>query len=138
LLGLWGQVWEFILITGVGIFLAVIFHFHQRMIVNTSLKGWLLWVIDFILWLASAFLVFLCLLAINKGDMRFYVILALITGGLLYGIYWKPKTNRHINNWAYKSATISRRIARKALSPLVRLKSFFRLKPGIDDEEEKQ
>ena len=93
---MWIQAWEFILTVGVGLVLAGVLHFYQNSIKHLLAEGCWLWVLDFGVWLLIIPLVFAGLLVINQGEVRFYVILALVTGGGLYLIYLKPRFDRPV------------------------------------------
>ncbi len=64
--------------------------------------------LDLGVWLVVIPLVFTGLLIINQGEVRFYVFLALLTGGGLYMIYLKPPLSRPVG-WAafYTAKSVS-------------------------------
>ncbi|MGI6550927.1 MAG: spore cortex biosynthesis protein YabQ [Syntrophomonadales bacterium] len=101
---MWIQAWEFLLTVGIGLALAGIFHFHQNITKQFPLRGVWMWLFDLGVWLVVIPLVFASLLIINQGEVRFYVFLALITGGGLYIVYLKSRLNRPVGLAAFYAA----------------------------------
>ena len=133
--GMWIQAWEFLLTVGVGLVLAVIFHFHQNSIKHFPVRGVWLWLLDLGVWLVVIPLVFAGLLAINQGEVRFHVFLALLTGGGLYVVYLKPKLNRSIELAALYSVKSIRAVLSALLFPWRLFKSRTGNPPGAGDDE---
>jgi spore cortex biosynthesis protein YabQ len=68
----------------VGILVATIIHYYQLTIRKSNLHRYFLYVIDFILWILLMGVIFICLLLINMGEMRIYVLIALLLGMIVY------------------------------------------------------
>lgn len=101
---MWIQAWEFLLTVGIGLALAGIFHFHQNVTRQFPIRGVWMWLFDLGVWLVVIPLVFASLLIINQGEVRFYVFLALITGGGLYIVYLRSRFNRPVGLAAFYAA----------------------------------
>lgn len=132
---MWIQAWEFLLTVGVGLILAVIFHFHQNIIRHFPVRGVWLWLFDLGVWLVVIPLVFAGLLAINQGEVRFHVFLALLTGGGLYVVYLRPKLNHSMELAALYTVKSIRAVLSVLLIPWRLLKSRTDNPPGAGDDE---
>lgn len=81
------QIQSFILTLLVGVLVGLIIHYYQLTIRKSRLNKYFLYFIDFILWILIMGVIVICLLLINMGEMRIYVILALLAGILVYHRY---------------------------------------------------
>lgn len=89
--GLLSQIEAFSLTLLLGIVAGGIFQYYQLTIRNVHPGKYFLYLLDFILWLFLILLVFLCMLLINQGEMRVYVLIALIIGvAIYYCLLWRP------------------------------------------------
>ncbi|MDD3898836.1 MAG: spore cortex biosynthesis protein YabQ, partial [Syntrophomonadaceae bacterium] len=84
LTGLLGQIEAFILTLVLGLLTGTIFHFYQELIRAARVSRYVLYLLDFSLWMIIIALVFLGMLFINQGEMRIYVLIALVLGILIY------------------------------------------------------
>ncbi len=109
--------------------LAAIFHFHQKIIKQFPIRGFWLWLCDLGVWLVAIPLVFVGLLIINEGEVRFYVLLALLTGGGLYMLYVKPIVNRFVGIAASYTAKTIRAIFSFLTAPWRLFKARFKTSP---------
>lgn len=78
------QLKPFVLTLLVGLIAGLVFQFYQC---STALSGcgrWLLYLLDFLVWLIILLLVLALLLLINQGEIRVYILLALFTGIFIY------------------------------------------------------
>ena len=82
--GLLGQIEAFILTLILGLLTGTIFHFYQGVIHAARVSRYALYVLDFCLWIIIIALVFLSMLFINQGEMRIYVLIALLLGIIIY------------------------------------------------------
>lgn len=82
--GLLGQIEAFFLTLVLGLITGTIFHFYQALIRVARVSRYVLYVLDFSLWIIIIALVFLSMLFINQGEMRIYVLIALLLGILIY------------------------------------------------------
>lgn len=85
------QVEAFTLTLVLGLVSGALFHFYQQAVRTSRIKGWSLYVLDFFLWIIMILLVFAALLLINQGEMRVYVLVALLAGAFLYYQYLSPR-----------------------------------------------
>lgn len=82
--GLLGQIEAFVLTLVLGLLTGTIFHFYQELIRAARVSRYVLYFLDFSLWVIIIALVFLGMLFINQGEMRIYVLIALVLGILIY------------------------------------------------------
>lgn len=82
--GLLGQIEAFILTLVLGLLTGTIFHFYQELIRAARVSRYVLYLLDFSLWIIIIALVFLGMLFINQGEMRIYVLVALVLGIIIY------------------------------------------------------
>ncbi|NLB88624.1 MAG: hypothetical protein GX790_05285, partial [Syntrophomonadaceae bacterium] len=69
----------------------LIFHYYQLTIVKARVGKYPLYILDFFLWIIMICLVFFTLLWINQGEMRVYVLIALVSGILIYYNYFSSR-----------------------------------------------
>lgn len=132
--GLWTQLKDFILISLLGVALAVVFHLYQRILVNAKTKGIVIRISDLLIWMILIVVVFAALLVINHGDLRFYVILGLIAGGLFYASYLIRKTNRFVDKVALGVAVMVKSVIRIISKPITTIIDKRRRPPtDLDD-----
>lgn len=81
---LWSQVQAFMLTLLLGVAAGLVFHFYQLTIKNIRMGKYLLYLFDLLIWMMMIGIVFLSMLLINQGEMRIYVLIALIIGALIY------------------------------------------------------
>jgi spore cortex biosynthesis protein YabQ len=81
---LYAQIASFGLTILLGILTGLLFHLYQAFIRAGALKRLLVYVLDLAMWLITLVFVFFALLYINLGEVRVYVLLALLIGGILY------------------------------------------------------
>jgi spore cortex biosynthesis protein YabQ len=129
------QVREFLLTVGIGLILAGIFHFHQKCVKHFPIRGILLWLFDLGVWLVVVPLVFAGLLIINQGEVRFYVLLALLVGAGLYMVYVRPKFNRPIEVAAGYTVKTARFVFSAIAVSLRRLRFWTKTPPPPGDDE---
>ena len=82
--GLLGQVEAFMLTLVLGLLTGTIFHFYQELVRAARVSRYILYFLDFSLWIIIIALVFLGMLFINQGEMRIYVLVALVLGIIIY------------------------------------------------------
>ncbi len=78
------QIKTFFLTLILGILTGFIFHYYQLTIAKARVSKYPLYILDFFLWIIMICLVFFCMLWINQGEMRVYVLIALVTGTFIY------------------------------------------------------
>jgi spore cortex biosynthesis protein YabQ len=82
--GLFAQIQAFLLTFFLGIVAGLIFHYYQLTIRSLRIGKYILYLMDFILWIIMIIIIAAALLVINQGEMRVYVFIALIAGGAVY------------------------------------------------------
>jgi spore cortex biosynthesis protein YabQ len=82
--GLFAQLQAFFLTFILGIAAGLIFHYYQSTIRNWRLGKYLLYLMDFIWCIILIIIMAAALLLINQGEIRVYVFIALISGGVTY------------------------------------------------------
>lgn len=85
--GLLSQIQSFLLTTILGVVAGMVFQFYQLLVRQARLGRYSLYLVDFILWLLMILVIFLAMLMINQGEMRIYVLVALLTGIIIYYHY---------------------------------------------------
>lgn len=82
--GLLAQIQAFVLTLLLGIIAGLFFHFYQLTIKNTRIGKYTLYICDFVMWIIMLGVVFISMLVINQGEMRVYVLIALVAGAFIY------------------------------------------------------
>lgn len=77
---------------GMGALFGVMLDTYQRLLQRSTVKHWLIFFNDLLFWVIQALLIFYILFLVNKGEIRFYIFVALLCGfaayqALLKGIY---------------------------------------------------
>lgn len=78
------QIQAFLLTLVLGIIAGLIFHYYQLTIKSLRVGKYPLYAMDIILWIIMIVIIAAALLIINQGEMRVYVFIALLAGGLVY------------------------------------------------------
>ncbi len=94
------QMKAFFLTLALGIVAGLIFHFYQLTIIKARVGKYSLYILDFFLWIIMICLVFFCMLWINQGEMRLYVLIALVTGILIYYHYLSSRLQKVVDTSA--------------------------------------
>lgn len=82
--GLLFQLKTFIFTGLLGLMAGFIFHFYQLTIRKARIKKYLLYILDIILWIFMLTMVFSAMLLINQGEIRFFFLLNLLAGVIIY------------------------------------------------------
>jgi len=77
---------------GMGSLFGAMFDTYQRFLNRPKRKAWIVFINDLLFWVIQALIIFYTLFLVNKGDLRFYIFIALVCGfaayqSLLKGIY---------------------------------------------------
>ncbi|MDD4801343.1 MAG: spore cortex biosynthesis protein YabQ [Syntrophomonas sp.] len=86
MVGLFAQIETFLLTFVLGIITAIIFHYYQSTIHNLRIGRYALYIMDFILWIMMIIIIAVSLYIINQGEIRVYVFIGLVAGGIVYYI----------------------------------------------------
>ena len=111
--GLLGQVEAFILTLVLGLLTGTIFHFYQELVRAARVSRYVLYFLDFSLWIIIIALVFLGMLFINQGEMRIYVLIALVLGILIYYRRFASRLDRSISRSIKKALYWGKKIVAK-------------------------
>ncbi len=82
--GIWFQLEAFFFTMILGLCSAFILHYYQTLIRKAKTTKVFLYLLDLLFWVMMVIVVFLGMLYINQGEMRSYVLIALIVGGIVY------------------------------------------------------
>lgn len=135
------QIQTFFLTLILGIVTGLIFHYYQLTIVKARVGKYPLYILDFFLWIIMICLVFFTLLWINQGEMRVYVLIALITGILIYYHYFSGRFKKIVDTGANLTISLFRKIISLIVRPAEwlynRIKSAFVRKdqPPPDEDD---
>lgn len=95
------QIEIFVLTLLVGMVTGVIFQFYQSVMAQSCIGRFVLYCLDFFVWIIIGALVFSLLLIINQGEIRAYVLLALLLGILVFYRYIGAATKGPVHAAAY-------------------------------------
>jgi len=84
MVGLFAQIEAFLLTFLLGMIAGLIFHYYQSTIHNLRMSRYVLYLMDFILWIIMIIVIAAALFLINLGEIRVYVFIALVAGGAVY------------------------------------------------------
>ncbi|HWP98161.1 MAG TPA: spore cortex biosynthesis protein YabQ [Syntrophomonadaceae bacterium] len=129
------QIQSFSMTLMVGIIVGTIIHYYQLTIRKSRLHKYFLYCIDFILWILLIGIIFICLLLINMGEMRAYVLIALFMGILLYYRFLARYMHRPLD-WAAQATIAFISLGKRVLAqPFVWLAIRIRsLRPQSQEE----
>lgn len=88
------QFYTMVAMTAAGAWLGIAIDTFSRLLKRSSRKHWIVFMNDVLFWVVQGLIVFYLLFSVNEGELRFYVIVALLCGfsayqGLLRSIYLK-------------------------------------------------
>jgi spore cortex biosynthesis protein YabQ len=72
------------LMMGSGLILGVVLDVYRALKIRLHLRGWVVSLVDLLYWTGSALLVFALLMWSNRGELRFYLVVAVLLGFFLY------------------------------------------------------
>ena len=78
------QIQSFVLTMVLGVVAGMVFQFYQLLVRRARVGKYSLYLMDFFLWMLMILLIFAAMLFINQGEMRVYVLVALVAGILIY------------------------------------------------------
>lgn len=128
-----------------GLLVGLVFHFYHLVIRMAGVGRFVLYFLDFLIWLVLIVLVFLALLLINHGEVRVYVLVALVLGGLGYYLYLSRLTAKPLQFGASSLVSGCRFLGRLLLRPVIELKNrisgflsglLLRASQGQGDEDD--
>ncbi|MGI6422081.1 MAG: spore cortex biosynthesis protein YabQ [Syntrophomonadaceae bacterium] len=143
--GIWFQLEAFFYTMILGLFAALILHYYQTLIKKAKAAKLFLYLLDLLFWVMMVMLVFLGMLYINQGEMRSYVLIALIVGGIIYFRILSRSCTALVSKLADITLAISRLLfkgvycfPRDILYRIKRIVIIPRLKKEEEDEEKEK
>lgn len=104
MIGLLSQIEAFILTLLLGIIAGLLIHYYQLTIRELKIGKYALYTMDLILWMIMLVLIFVGILLINQGEVRIYVFIGLVLGGLIYLRWIMPRIRGFIHRTAIQTA----------------------------------
>ena len=74
---------------GMGTFFGAAFDTYNRFLKRAKRKNWIVFCNDLLFWLLQALIIFYVLYLVNRGELRFYIFLALLCGFAAYQSLFK-------------------------------------------------
>lgn len=99
------QIQSFVLTAVLGVVAGMVFQFYQLLVRRARVGKYSLYVMDFFLWMLMILLIFAAMLFINQGEMRVYVLIALVVGIIIYHHYLGPTMEGPISTLAQLTIT---------------------------------
>lgn len=128
MLGLLTQIKIFVLTLLLGGIAGFVIHFYQLGIKALKVGKYILYLLDFLLWMFMILLVSLGMLLINQGALRFYTFVFLILGGIIYFKTLAPTLYRPLQAIAEAGAYLIRIMVSQIIKPELWLINKIRLK----------
>ncbi len=97
-MGLFAQIEAFLLTFLLGMLAGLIFHYYQSTIHNLRMSRYVLYLMDLILWIIMIIVIAVALFVINQGEIRIYVFIALVVGGVVYYKRVAPRLQKPIQH----------------------------------------
>lgn len=74
---------------GMGIFFGITLDTYNRFLNRTKRKSWFVFINDILFWILQGLLIFYILFLVNRGELRFYIFIALLCGFAAYQSLFK-------------------------------------------------
>lgn len=119
------------------------FHYYQLTIRSLRVGKYPLYMMDIILWIIMIIIIAAALLVINQGEMRVYVFIALLLGGLVYFKAAARRLHQPLYCMGRATAFMLKAIYSSLFKSAVRVKTWLRNRscttpmPPPDDRIEK-
>jgi hypothetical protein len=94
-----------------------VIHFYQLGIKALKAGKYILYLLDFFLWVFMILVVSLGMLLINQGALRFYTFVFLILGGVIYSKTLAPRLHRPLQAIARTTANLVNMLANQIMKP---------------------
>ena len=98
--GLLFQLQTFFLTGLTGIAAGFIFHYYQLTIRKARIGKYFLYIMDLIWWVFILLIIFAAMLLINQGEIRFYIILTLLAGVIVYFHFFSARLAKIVEQGA--------------------------------------
>ncbi|WP_409296421.1 spore cortex biosynthesis protein YabQ [Peribacillus sp. SCS-26] len=115
------QFYTLLSIIGMGCYFGAALDTYNLFLKRSKRKSWVVFINDFLFWVAQGLIIFYVLFLVNEGDLRFYLFLALLCGFAAYQALFKKSYLRVLR------AVVS--IVRKLFQFLVNLVLLIVFKP---------
>ena len=125
--GLIAQIEAFALTLLLGMLAAMLIHYYQLSIREMNIGRYALYFLDVLLWIMMLILIFTGILAINQGELRIYVFMGLVLGGLAYLRWLLPRLQDAIHGAAVFTARSISRLSTAIRIPLLFLQTRWQL-----------
>lgn len=141
-MGLLAQIQAFLLTSVLGIMAGLIFHYYQLTIRSMRVGRYPLYALDVIMWIIMMIIIAAALLIINQGEMRVYVFIALVAGGLVYYKWLSRHVQQPLNILGRATAVMLKAAYSNLTRPVVgaitwlRTRNLRRQAPPPDDLSE--
>ncbi len=103
---------------GMGALFGAMLDTYQRFLQRSKRKHWLVFINDILFWIIQALVIFYVLFLVNRGDFRFYILLALLCGFAAYQSLIK-RIYLRLLEWLILFVVYTANIIRQAISLLV-------------------
>ena len=113
------QIQAFLLTLVLGVIAGLIFHYYQLTIKNLRVGKYPLYAMDIILWIIMIIVIAAALLIINQGEMRVYVFIALLAGGLVYYKWLSQHIKQPLNVLGRATAFMLRAVYANLTRPMI-------------------
>ncbi|PKM77524.1 MAG: hypothetical protein CVU90_06660 [Firmicutes bacterium HGW-Firmicutes-15] len=140
-MGLFAQIEAFLLTFLLGMIAGLIFHYYQSTIHKLRIGRYVLYLMDFILWMIMIIVIAAALFLINQGEIRVYVFIALVAGGAVYYKCLAQYMQQPILFLGKATASVFQAIFSGLAKPLVLANSWLRDQckkwkrpPPVDDD----
>jgi len=117
--GLFAQIKAFSQTLILGILVGVIFHYYHLVVSRARIGKYSLYILDFLLWIFMVFVVFMSMLLINLGEMRLYILIALLTGILIYYYFFSHRLKNFLSTAAQVTINIFSALVKNTKKPFV-------------------
>ncbi|MEH7416726.1 spore cortex biosynthesis protein YabQ [Neobacillus drentensis] len=74
---------------GMGALFGAMFDTYQRFLNRPKQKAWIVFINDILFWIIQALIIFYTLFLVNRGELRFYIFIALLCGFAAYQAMFK-------------------------------------------------
>lgn len=119
------QIQSFVLTLLLGVVAGMVFQFYQLLVRRARVGKYSLYIMDFFLWMLMILLIFAAMLLINQGEMRVYVLIALVAGIIIYHRYLGSTMEAPVSRGAQLTITVFSFLIGIIKRPLLALSSWL-------------
>lgn len=112
------QFYTLLAMIGMGSFFGAALDTYQRFLKRKSRKVWIVFINDILFWILHGLIMFYILFQVNYGEVRFYLVLALLCGFAAYQALFKTSYMKMLE-WGIRFVTASARFVRRLFQILV-------------------